>query len=93
MKKKRKLLTSLCLAFSTVENPIHPERPLTYRCAKPFMHDGEHASSLDPNEISYHWSEETPVHVEREACAQIADAYRSTPAGKSIGMLIRSRRP
>lgn len=87
----RTVSKSTCLAQTIVENPIHPERPLHYTCAKPYLHEGEHASGLDPEEITYHWEEEDPVRAEREACAQIADSYRHTSAGKSIALLIRSR--
>lgn len=91
LKRKRKKVTSTCLATVTLENPFHPGRVLTYTCAKPFLHEGEHASSLDPEQITYHWEEEDPIRREREACAQIADTYRSTAAGRSIAALIRSR--
>jgi hypothetical protein len=58
----------------------------------PYLHAGPHTDSLDPDKISFHWEEDDPVLAEREACAQIADGYRNTSAGKGIALLIRSRK-
>ena len=93
MRRAKKKGGPLCLAQVTLKNPVRPDKTLTYKCAKLYMHEGEHVSTLDPEQISYHWTEEDPVHAEREACAQIADGYRSTAAGKVIAALIRSRHP
>jgi hypothetical protein len=82
---------SNCKAQASVANPVHPGKQKHYFCALPLGHRGEHVSETDPEKIAYVWEDEDPVAAEREACAQIADTYRSTSAGRAIALLIRGR--